>query len=99
MSQLPALTANGSTTPIAANGAYTLSAAGTFDSATVTMQASWDGGTTYHDLTDSSGTAFAATANQAENIDVAKCLFRATMSSAGGSSSVIVSIVTFRDLR
>ena len=99
MSQLPALTANGSTTPINVNGAYTLSAAGTFDGATVTMQASWDDGTTYHDLKDSNGTVFAATAKQAENIELARGLFRATMSGAGGSSSVIVSIVTFRDLR
>ena len=99
MSTLTALTANGSTAAIPVQGAYTVSAAGTFDTATVTMQASWDDGTTYHDLADSNGTVFAATAKQAKNIDLAKALFRATMSSAGGSSSVIVSIVTFRDLR
>ena len=60
---------------------------GTFDGATVSIQASLDGGTTYSTLVNGD-----LTESSIVNIALVSCLIKAAISGAGGSTSISVYI-------
>lgn len=81
------LTANGSTAKLAFQGDGSIAAYGTFDGATITVEASFDGGVTWIAQTD--GTFIAA---GSLNIRIGPCHLRFTLSSAG-TTDIDISIV------
>jgi hypothetical protein len=84
MAQTYNLTADGSTAALQTNGVVNVAAYGTFGGGTLTIQASYDGGTTYFDLTDANSAAGAFTANGALNVEVGEADLRFTL--AGSTS-------------
>lgn len=84
------LTSNGSTGHFPHTGLVTFATFGTFSGATVTPETSFDGGTTWIAIEDSSGDSLEHTADRVTNIEIGTCILRATLSSAGGGTSVRV---------
>jgi hypothetical protein len=74
----------------------TVQVIGTFDTATVTIQGSLDGGTTWATLTDDQGADLAFTAAGLEKVAQTTGLIRPLVSSAGGSTDVDVYLLCHR---
>ena len=72
---------------------------GTFESATVTIQGSNDGGTTYTTLADPNGNALTFSANGMETILENPQLIRPTASGATGGTDVDVIMISHGGLR
>jgi L-fucose isomerase-like protein len=87
------ITADGNSAAFDLQGAFTVQASGTFGGATVALQVSLDGGTTYTAVDDGSFTAA-----KVINLDVGKCKARLATSSASGTTAVAVQFVSFRDV-
>jgi hypothetical protein len=92
MAQSYNLTADGSTAALQTTGTVNVAAFGTFGGGTLTIQASYDGGSTYFALTDANGAAGAFTADGAYNIEVGEADIRFTL--AGATSPNIDVVVT-----
>ena len=78
------LTTNTSTASLVIQGEFSLSLSGTFDGATVTVQRSHDSGSTFKDVD-----AFTA-AEETYGYEPELCEYRATISSAGASTSIVI---------
>ncbi|MFA7587659.1 MAG: hypothetical protein WCY11_15935 [Novosphingobium sp.] len=70
------------------SGCGTARAWGTFDGATVTLQASFDGGTTWIDV----GEDATFTAAGMTNFSLGPCKLRGVVSGAGGTTSVSLAV-------
>ena len=86
------LSANGSTTGIPWSGNGTMFATGTFGSGSLKIQFSPDGGTTWLDGKDASGSVMFITAPDLLTFSVGNCYVRANLTGAATSPSIKVSI-------
>lgn len=82
MAQEYNLQANGSTTALPIAGKFNIGAFGTFGGGTLTIQLSYDSGTTWIAATDGSGSAGAFTADGTLNVEVGEALLRLTLAGA-----------------
>lgn len=82
MAQTFNLTADGSTTALPVYGNFTVAAFGTWGSGSLVIQASFDDGTTWIDLTDANGNVVTLTSNTARNVEVGFAKVRVTLSGA-----------------
>jgi hypothetical protein len=73
----------------------TIQVFGTFESATITIQGSNDGGTTYVTLNDPQGNALTFTANKTETILENPELIRPTASGATGGTDVDIILISY----
>jgi hypothetical protein len=89
------LTGDGSTTDqLLFKGICFCYCAGTFDGATITFEISFDGGTTWLTASDLSSVAYSFTDNASFTFTThGKGLMRATASSSGASTDVLIKIV------
>ena len=92
MAQSYNLTADGSTAALPTTSTVNVAAFGTFGSGTLTIQASYDNGTTWFALKDSAGAAGSFTADGALNVEVGEANLRFTL--AGATSPNIDVVVT-----
>jgi hypothetical protein len=97
------LTTNGSTTPFNYNAIdsergenSTIAIYGTFNGGSVLTQVSFDDGTTWINLKKSDGTNLAVTSNEVNNIYMAPCLMRFTLSGATTSPTSPDVKISFR---
>lgn len=77
-------------------GWATVSCRGTFDSGTVTLQVSFDSGTTWETILDLDGSAIAFTATGHKHMAYAgdlTCVMRASLGGSGGATAVTLDLV------
>lgn len=79
-------------------GTATVSAYGTFDSANISVNVSYDGGTTYIPLTDQNDANLVFTAAGAKNIQAGLCKLQVGTADAGASTNVTVSVVNLNEV-
>lgn len=97
MSKTYTFTSNGSkpsTSGIACDGRFMVAATGTFAGASLAIELSVDGGTTWFAATDDSGTALAFTSADAKILETGEAKVRGTLSSAATTTDIDMTLTS-----
>tara|TARA_R110000744_G_scaffold90984_8_gene176607 strand:- start:786 stop:1088 length:303 start_codon:yes stop_codon:yes gene_type:complete len=89
MAQNYTITSNSSTAGLPVEGKINFAIFGSFGGGTVSVDLSYDGGTTWFSATNEAGTAVAVTSSQALNIQVGESNIRFTLAGATAPSITV----------